>query len=55
MKRKPTRVVASMLSAMMLVSTMPLAVSAANVYDESIDNYYSVVSKQDWDLSPGIT
>ena len=55
MKHTFTRIIATALCIMLLVSALSVAVSAANVYDENVDNYYSVVSKQDWDLSPGVT
>ena len=54
-KHTSIRVIAMLLSVLMVVALLPLAATAANVYDESVDSYYSVVSKQDWDLSPGIT
>ncbi len=51
---KPFRVLSVILCAVMLISMIPFGAFAVS-YDETVDDYYNVISKNDWELSPGIT
>lgn len=55
MNRKLTKVIASLLCAIMLLSAMPLTAFAVNDYTAREDDYYNLISKKDWDLAPGVT
>ena len=44
-----------LLAVVMIISIVPAAVFAASVeYDETVDDYYNVISKDDYELAPGI-
>ena len=53
------KILALLLSVLILVGVMPLSALAANDYSlnstESTDDYYNLISKKDWDIAPGIT
>ena len=50
------KLLALLLSALMLVSVVPFAAFAANDYSinstTSTDDYYNLISKKDWDIAP---
>ena len=52
-----SKILALSLVMVMLVSTLPLNVFAASIYDDSNggSDYYNVISEKEWDLAPGIT
>ena len=44
-----------LLAVAMILSIVPTAVFAASIsYDETVDDYYNVISKDDYELAPGI-
>ena len=53
------KILALLLSVLMLLGAMPLSVFAANDYTinstTSTDDYYNLISKKDWEIAPGIT
>ncbi len=53
------KILALLLSMLMLVGIMPISAFATNDYTinsaESSDEYYNLISKQDWEIAPGIT
>ena len=59
MKQKASKILAALLSVLMLFSVMPMSAFAAVDYAHneaaSSDDYYDVISKKDWDLAPGIS
>ncbi|MBR0466830.1 MAG: phosphodiester glycosidase family protein [Clostridia bacterium] len=59
MKKNVARILSVILSVMLLASIVPSSVFAAVNYNHnsasSSDNYYSVVSKKDWEIAPGIS
>ena len=59
MKKHSKRWLALALSVLMIITAVPTTVFASVAYNHnsssSTDNYYNVVSKKDWDLSPGIS
>jgi len=54
MKKRISRVVAFLFSQVMLISSLSLTAYAAVDYDQAADDYYKVVTKDDYDLAPGI-
>lgn len=58
MKQKANKVLAILLSVLMLASIVPSTVLAAIDWDinstASTDNYYTIISKNDWAIAPGI-
>ena len=59
MKQNAKRLLAMLLSVVMLFGIIPMSAWAANDYTinstESTDGYYNLISKQDWEIAPGIT
>ena len=59
MKKTFKKLLAFVLSVIMMTSVMPMSASAAFDYAhneaESSDDYYDIISKSDWDIAPGIT
>ncbi|MBQ3182177.1 MAG: phosphodiester glycosidase family protein, partial [Clostridia bacterium] len=55
MKTTFTKVVSFLLCLMMLVGMLPMQLFAAVDYEEREDDYYKLISKDDYDLAPGIT
>ena len=55
MKNRFTRIVSVLLCLCMLFSVVPFSAFAAVDYDKSVDEYYNVITKDDYDLAPGIT
>ena len=59
MKQNAKRLLAMLLSVVMLFGIIPMSAWAANDYTinstESTDGYYNLISKKDWDIAPGIT
>ncbi len=55
MKKRIPQVVSLLLCLCMLFSFVPFQALAAVDYDEALDNYYNVISKDDYELAPGIT
>ena len=57
MKRPMTKIVALLLTAIMMIGILPMSVLAVDTgYDESNggSNYYNVISEKSWDLAPGV-
>ena len=56
MNAKISTILATLLVFVMLVSTLPISVFAASIYDDSNggSTYYNVISERSWDLAPGI-
>ena len=50
------KILAMLLTVLMLVSVMPLGVFAASIYDDSNggSDYYNVISEREWDIAPGV-
>ena len=55
MKNRFPRAVSMLLCLCMLLGMMPFGAFAAVDYDETVDEYYNVISKDDYELAPGIT
>ena len=54
-KAKISKIVAMFMSAVMMLSVSPLSSFAASVdYEQSAEDYYKVITKDDYDLAPGI-
>ncbi len=55
MNIKHVKVVSLLLTLIMLVSVMPIQALADSFdFDETVDQYYNVISKKDYDIAPGI-
>ena len=54
MKQKVWRIGALMLALSMVISMIPMSALAAVDYEKREDDYYKVISKQDWELAPGV-
>ena len=53
---KLKRILVSALAVLLVISMLPVGVFAADVdFTESSDGYYKVISKDDYDIAPGIT
>ena len=55
MNTSKTRVLSLLLALVMIVGIVPFQALAAVDYDETLDDYYKVISKTDYELAPGIT
>ncbi len=53
-KAKFSRLLSVLLCFCMLIGMIPFSASAVP-YDETVDDYYNLISKKDWDIAPGIT
>ena len=59
MKRKTKKLLAALLSVVVFIGVIPIDAFASFDYAhneaESSDDYYDIISKNDWDIAPGIT
>ncbi len=54
MRKTLSKALAALLCLCMLFSILPMSAFAVE-YNADFDDYYNVISKQDWELAPGIT
>ena len=52
--KQAKKLLAILSAVVMLVACLPLSALAAT-YDESVDDYYKVITKDDYDLAPGVS
>ena len=55
MKKSVSKIVALVLCMAMVIGLIPTSAIAAFDYDKETDDYYNVISKNDYEIAPGIT